>query len=160
MRRIRFRSGAAVLALTLSLSSGAQATESAAPVTPYVDADTVLRWKAEGKPVTWVDSRDPDEFAAGHVPGSINIPLSEKDSAVEKLPRTGTIVIYCIHSAHRAPALARILEAQGVKDIRVVEGGLTALREAGATLMATDRAVPEILPATERCKDAAKAAGP
>ena len=42
-----------------------------------------------------VDVRDLDSYAAGHIPGSMHIPLSFVESQVEYLPRGKMIVAYC-----------------------------------------------------------------
>ncbi|SIT77869.1 Rhodanese-related sulfurtransferase [Pontibaca methylaminivorans] len=45
--------------------------------------------------VTVIDLRPPDEFALGHLPGAINVPLSELDSRVAELRTGREIVAYC-----------------------------------------------------------------
>jgi ArsR family transcriptional regulator len=45
--------------------------------------------------VTVLDVRPADEFAAGHLPGAINIPLSELESRIAELDRAEEIVAYC-----------------------------------------------------------------
>ena len=42
-----------------------------------------------------VDVRDLDSYSAGHIPGSLHIPLSFIESEVPYLPRGKTIVAYC-----------------------------------------------------------------
>ncbi len=46
--------------------------------------------------VTVIDLRSPEEYAAGHLPGAINIPAAAISAqAVEKLPQNGTVYAYC-----------------------------------------------------------------
>lgn len=45
--------------------------------------------------VTVVDVRPPEEFAAGHIRGAINIPLAELESRLHELPRAQEVVAYC-----------------------------------------------------------------
>jgi len=45
--------------------------------------------------VTVLDVRPAEEFAAGHVPGAINVPLSELESYLDKLGTEQEIVAYC-----------------------------------------------------------------
>ena len=42
-----------------------------------------------------VDVRDMDSYTAGHIPGSMHIPLSFIEGQVQYLPRDKTIVAYC-----------------------------------------------------------------
>ena len=45
--------------------------------------------------VTVLDVRPEDEFALGHVPGALNIPLSELERRLRELPTDREIVAYC-----------------------------------------------------------------
>ncbi len=45
--------------------------------------------------VTVLDVRPAEEFAAGHLPGAINIPLKVLEENLERLPRDSEIVAYC-----------------------------------------------------------------
>lgn len=45
--------------------------------------------------VTVVDVRPKDEYAAGHLPGAINVPIDDIDKHFADLPRNHEIVAYC-----------------------------------------------------------------
>ncbi len=45
--------------------------------------------------VTVLDVRPPEEYAAGHLPGAINVPLSQMEEHVARLPRDREVVAYC-----------------------------------------------------------------
>jgi rhodanese-related sulfurtransferase/biotin operon repressor len=45
--------------------------------------------------VTVLDVRPAEEFAAGHLPGAINVPLDKLESYLSKLPKRKEIVAYC-----------------------------------------------------------------
>jgi rhodanese-related sulfurtransferase len=45
--------------------------------------------------VTVLDVRPPEEFAAGHVPGAVNIPIAELARRLAELPRNREVVAYC-----------------------------------------------------------------
>lgn len=45
--------------------------------------------------VTLLDVRPEEEFAAGHLPEAINIPLAQLETMLDRLPRNQTIVAYC-----------------------------------------------------------------
>jgi rhodanese-related sulfurtransferase/predicted transcriptional regulator len=81
--------------------------------------------------VTVLDVRPEDEYAAGHLPGAINVPLERLERALAKLPRRREIVAYC-----RGPyclmsfeAVAR-LRKRGFR-ARRLENGFPEWRAAG-----------------------------
>jgi rhodanese-related sulfurtransferase len=45
--------------------------------------------------VTILDVRPPQEFAAGHVPGAVNIPIHELEKRIRELPKRKEIIAYC-----------------------------------------------------------------
>lgn len=70
--------------------------------------------------VPLIDVREPDEFVSGHVPGAINIPMSELVDRLEELPNEAFDVI--CHGGGRSSRAVRALETQGY-DATNVEGG-------------------------------------
>jgi rhodanese-related sulfurtransferase/DNA-binding transcriptional ArsR family regulator len=56
---------------------------------------TELVKRLREKSVTLLDVRPEDEFALGHLPGAINIPLKTLDRRLGQLPRSREIVAYC-----------------------------------------------------------------
>lgn len=60
-----------------------------------------------------LDVRTPEEFAAGHVEGAVNIPVQELEHRLEKLPKKDQpIVIYC-RSGRRSASAQQLLERAG-----------------------------------------------
>jgi len=66
-----------------------------------------------------IDVRQANEFAAGHVPGAINIELGAIGSA--SVP-AGLLTVMCGHG-ERAMSAASVLEAKRANDLRVLVGG-------------------------------------
>ena len=62
-----------------------------------------------------VDVRSPQEFAQGHVAGSINIPLGTLTSRMAELRAKGQPVITCCRSGARSGMAKSMLEAAGVE---------------------------------------------
>jgi len=60
---------------------------------PITHADLLKRIKAGL--VTILDVRPPDEFAAGHIPGSINVPLKELERYAREFSANTEVVAYC-----------------------------------------------------------------
>ncbi|PPF78316.1 sulfurtransferase [Subtercola sp. Z020] len=75
---------------------------------------------------TIIDVREPDEFAGGHVPGAVNVPLGQLQGS--ELPE-GPVYVICELGGRSARA-TQYLTGQGV-DATNVEGGTAAWREAG-----------------------------
>ncbi len=118
----------------------------------YVSPEVAKAWLEQGRPITLLDVRAADEFAAGHIKGAINIHYDQVASLVDQLSHDTPIVLYCIHSAHRAPEAAKTLRQLGFQDAYVMEGGIVAWQAAGFPIQASDLAkAPTILPKTERC---------
>lgn len=64
-----------------------------------------------------VDVRTPEEFAAGHLPGAINLPVQELERRrVELEPQERPVVVYC-RSGSRSARAARLLESAGFEAI-------------------------------------------
>ena len=81
--------------------------------------------------VTVLDVRPPEEFAAGHVLGAINIPIHELEKRIKELPRRREVVAYC-----RGPYClmsydaVSVLRKKGLK-ARRLEAGMPEWRAAG-----------------------------
>ncbi len=60
---------------------------------PVSREDLVSRLKAGL--VTVLDVRPEDEFAMGHIPGAVNVPLADLERRLAELPRGQEIVAYC-----------------------------------------------------------------
>jgi rhodanese-related sulfurtransferase len=73
-----------------------------------------------------VDVRNPGEFAGGHAPGSVNIPLSEIDARAGDLDKSRQVIVCCASgtrsamAAHRLRRLgfARVLNAGSWRTLR------------------------------------------
>lgn len=81
--------------------------------------------------VTVLDVRPTEEFEAGHVPGAVNIPLSELEDYLQQLDSTQEIVAYCRgpHCVLAFDAVER-LRKRGL-DARRLEGGFPEWKLAG-----------------------------
>jgi ArsR family transcriptional regulator len=73
--------------------------------------------------VTLIDARPQEEFAAGHLPGAISLPLGELKRRLRELPRDQDIVAYCRgqYCVLSYEAVAE-LRKQGFKAFRLEDG--------------------------------------
>lgn len=78
-----------------------------------------------------LDVRPTEEYAAGHVPGAISIPVAELRRRLNELPKNTEIVAYCRGSfCAFAPEAARYLDKKGYRT-RVLDAGLPDWEAAG-----------------------------
>ena len=76
----------------------------------------------EGK-VVILDVRPREEFAAGHIPGALSVPLGELDVALARLPKRAQIIAYCRGPyCVLAPQAVERLRAKGYKARRLADG--------------------------------------
>lgn len=80
-----------------------------------------------------VDVRSATEYASGHVPGAVNIPMEQIEARLEDLLPNVPIVLIC-QAGKRARMVAGLLEPCR-KDVSVLEGGTAAWRAAGLPLV-------------------------
>ncbi len=78
-----------------------------------------------------VDVREAHEYAAGHIPGAINQPLSRFDPA--RLPRGKPVVLVCQSGARSSTAFRQALAA-GARDIRHYPEGTGGWRRRGGEM--------------------------
>lgn len=95
-----------------------------------IPADELLDRAREGEITVW-DVRPPEEYAAGHVPGAVNVPLTQLEAHLSDVQPGQQVVAYC-----RGPycvlafdAVQRLRE-QGI-DARRLEDGFPEWQHAG-----------------------------
>lgn len=73
-----------------------------------------------------LDVRTPEEFAAGHIEGAVNIPVHELEGKLAAVPakKDQPVVVYC-RSGHRSESAKGILEKAGFTKVKNL-GPMTA----------------------------------
>ncbi len=88
-------------------------------------------WRAlPNADVGLIDVREASEFAAGHVPGAVNLPLSQLRERIHELPTDRELWLYC-HSGKRSYDAARALIQRGFS-VRSLPGGVLTWRAVNA----------------------------
>ncbi|MDB1086410.1 metalloregulator ArsR/SmtB family transcription factor [Streptomyces sp. ACA25] len=133
--RIHYRlAGPDVLALYALLQRTAQAHQPAAAQartsylgpedTDHLTRDELLARVRSGT-ATVIDVRPAEEYAAGHIPGALSVPLTELESRLSELSGTTEVVAYCRGTncvlAHDA---VRLLRSRGHHALRLMDGML------------------------------------
>lgn len=140
LRRTRAGIAAGLLAAALTLAgcgstgepsstqgtSPAEAGSVTAPPGEHVTADVFTA--ALSDDVTIVDVRTPEEYAAGHLPGAVNLNVGDPDFAaqVAELDPEGTYAVYC-RSGNRSRTAMAVMQDAGIADVFGLEGGIGAL---------------------------------
>ena len=98
---------------------------------PEVTAAILAARLDRGEAVQLLDVRSAGEFRAGHIAGSVNVPITEVEErlAALALDATRPVVAICL-SAHRSIPAVRLLRQEGF-DASQLAGGMLAWRAAG-----------------------------
>jgi rhodanese-related sulfurtransferase len=87
-------------------------------------------------PIQLIDVRSRTEYSAGHVPGTVNIPLEEIASRLEDIRECGQVVLVC-KSGKRAQTAACLIGDS--RDVSVLSGGTDAWRARDLPLVVNTR---------------------
>lgn len=110
------------------LNPSAVTASAALRSTPQVTAAELQAKLAEGG-VTVVDVRNASEWAGGHLPGAVHMPLGYLAERCRSLPAQ-PIVVQC-QSGARSAIAASLLERLGLSDVSNLTGGFIAWASAG-----------------------------
>lgn len=117
---------ALVAGITLSLPSAARAEERAQAIrnVTRISIDE-LKTLIEKNAVLLIDVRDPESFAKGRIPGSVNIDYTQVLKEGGKFAgETRTIVTYCACANEMTAARASVdLAANGIAGAKALKGG-------------------------------------
>lgn len=89
---------------------------------PRLLSDELERKLLAGERLVVVDVREPGEWFAGHIPGSVNIPAHDLALKAVQLPLGPRLAVHCGH-VYRATLGASLLERAGYDLLSVVEDG-------------------------------------
>lgn len=95
-----------------------------------VEPAEALRWFKDGQ-ATVVDVRESAEFAGGHIPGAVLVPLSSFDPARVPVQSGRKLLLHCQSGMRCGPASAKLVEAGYKGEINRLRGGFKAWVEAG-----------------------------
>jgi len=85
-----------------------------------------------------LDVRTPVEHAAGHIAGSLNVPLGTLPRRLAEIPADRPVAVHC-QGGLRSAIAAGLLDAHGRPDVLDLQGGFGAWQQAG---LPVERSVP------------------
>lgn len=92
--------------------------------------------------VTLLDVREPDEWAAGHAPDAVHIPMGDLAARLDDLPPDNEVYVVC-RSGGRSARVTAYLNANGW-DAKNVDGGMQSWAAAGRPMTA-DSGAPTVI---------------
>ena len=114
----------AFLGLTRTPSRRTVEQVEADPAVEEIDRAELLARVGDGRAVV-LDVRPAREYAAGHIPGAVSIPVGELAARLDELPAEVTVVAYCRGGyCVMSYDAVRLLAARGHRAVRLVEGML------------------------------------
>ena len=91
---------------------------------------------AAGPDVVVLDVRTPEEYAEGHLPGAVNLDVSDPGfvEALDELDQDATYAVYC-RTGSRSLAAAETMREAGFDDVFDLEGGIVAWQSNGGRIV-------------------------
>ncbi|AZI57035.1 rhodanese-like domain-containing protein [Nakamurella antarctica] len=90
-----------------------------------------------------LDVREADEWAAGHAPSAVHVPMSALAERLDDLPEGDPIYVIC-RSGGRSARVTSYLNTHGWNAVNVA-GGMSAWALSGGAMVAQGPAAPEVL---------------
>src|SRR6201989_1833051 len=113
------------------MPSGAEVLRQIKSRIDEVDPAAVREQVSNG--ATVIDVREPEEWAAGHIPGAVHVPKSYLESRIEgAVPdRSGHVILYCASGNRSAWATRTLVEDLGYENVESMTGGFTLWKDRG-----------------------------
>ena len=117
-------------ALLFGACGGSNATKAKLQLTSVSDVAEIVASPPQGLVI--LDIRTADEYAAGHIPGAINIDYYSPDfeSKLRELDPTVPYVMYC-QSGNRSAKALPLMDSIGFQEVYELDGGISAWAAAG-----------------------------
>lgn len=91
-----------------------------------------------------IDVREHDEWAAGHAPGAIHIPMGDIPARLDEIPSTDDSLPVICRSGGRSQRVVQWLVQQGF-DVVNVQGGMREWGSAGKSMVTDNESDPRVL---------------
>ncbi len=121
-----FRVVFAAVSVALWISAGALAEEAVPTISPA----ELHAQQQKGTAPMILDVRTPEEYAAGHLPGAVNIPHTELGTRLSEVRSENGVALYCMVGP-RARMGEKTLQEAGFTKVFHLQGGLAGWQQAG-----------------------------
>lgn len=131
--------GASAVLCATAFADDGPATPTTAPSTQpagveKIDIETFESLRADATQVV-LDVRTPGEYAQGHVPGAINVPMGKTfDEAIASYDKSKPYLVYC-HSGKRSFLATKRMQELGFEHLRNFRGGIAAWEDANKPMV-------------------------
>jgi rhodanese-related sulfurtransferase len=115
--------------------STATLSPSAISTNPKVTVSELNARLSKGERFQLIDVRSPQEYAEGHVPGAMNLPMDQAEARIDDLQHQDPVILIC-QSGRRAGMTCELLKAHH-NDLIVLEGGTKAWIDASLPVVKT-----------------------
>ncbi len=90
---------------------------------PLIHEVQLKRWVDQHKKILNVDVRAQVDYAAGHIPAAISVPLPKIQAGYAVFPHREPVVLYCSCPNMEADMASQVLMQKGFHNLRVLKGG-------------------------------------
>lgn len=101
------------------------------PAFKHIDI-TGLKQLQDQQQVTVFDIRDPQSYAAGHIPGARHLTNDNLQQELAQTDSSATVVVCCYHGVSSQSA-AEFVASQGFTDVYSLDGGYAAWQQDSST---------------------------
>lgn len=92
------------------------------------DAEELKKILEDPKDLRIIDVREPEEYAAGHIPGIPLVPMNTIPAKLNELDSNQEYLFIC-RSGNRSQQVARFLKQQGFEHVSNFNGGMLSWKE-------------------------------
>ena len=98
---------------------------------PTISAGALRDRLRQASDLVVLDVRTPGEFAAGHIPGAVNLPVDQLPGHAARVVAADRALVLVCQSGARADTAQRQLNQAGAAGTQVLTGGMAAWTSAG-----------------------------